>query len=166
MSSCKRPCKICRRWFQPHPRAGDRQRVCSGPACQQERHRRADRAWHARHPDYDKKRRLREGAGFPDEACVDEDADDPLAQLDWGLIERAIGPKPRVVMEGIGRLLVRHAQDAVAAISQEEPGQADRLLNGCSQDAVASETGEGTGYPPRLPRSGHKTQSDPAARDP
>jgi hypothetical protein len=24
----KRPCGICRRWFEPHPRAGDRQTVC------------------------------------------------------------------------------------------------------------------------------------------
>ena len=32
----KRPCRICRRWFQPHARAGERQRVCSEAACQRD----------------------------------------------------------------------------------------------------------------------------------
>jgi hypothetical protein len=37
----KRPCRICRRWFVPHPGAGDRQHVCSAVDCQRERHWRA-----------------------------------------------------------------------------------------------------------------------------
>ena len=55
----KRPCKICRKWFLPNPRAGDRQRTCSEPACQRERHRRACSDWHRRNPDYDRESRLR-----------------------------------------------------------------------------------------------------------
>ncbi len=162
----KRPCRICRRWFEPHPRAGDRQRVCSDSGCQRERHRRADQAWHARHPDYDKKKRLREGAGFPDEGPVDEEAADPLAELDWDLIERAIGPKPRVVVEGIGRLLVQHAQDAVAAIAQDEPEQGGQQLNRCSQDAVPPEAGEEPQHALPLAQPRLKTQSETSARDP
>lgn len=34
----KRPCGVCRRWFAPRVATG---RVCSDPACQRERHRRA-----------------------------------------------------------------------------------------------------------------------------
>ena len=55
----KRPCRVCRRWFWPHPRAGDRQHTCSRPDCQRERHRRACAAWRLRHPDYDREDRLR-----------------------------------------------------------------------------------------------------------
>ena len=40
-----RPCRICRHWFHPHPRTGDRQHVCSRAACQRERHRRACQRW-------------------------------------------------------------------------------------------------------------------------
>ena len=44
----KRPCGICRRWFQPDPRAGDRQHVCDMATCQAERHRRACAAYNER----------------------------------------------------------------------------------------------------------------------
>lgn len=36
----RKRCCICRRWFTPKPRAGDRQKVCSETQCQRERHRR------------------------------------------------------------------------------------------------------------------------------
>jgi hypothetical protein len=36
---------------------GARQRACGAEDCQQARHREADRAWHARHPDYGETRR-------------------------------------------------------------------------------------------------------------
>ena len=55
----KRPCRVCRRWFQPDPRAGDRQRVCSRPECQQERHRRNCVAWRDRERASDEERRVR-----------------------------------------------------------------------------------------------------------
>jgi alkylation response protein AidB-like acyl-CoA dehydrogenase len=58
----KRPCQICRKWFQPHSRAGPRQRACGAEPCQQERHRRACEQWRERHPDYDREER------FPQEA--------------------------------------------------------------------------------------------------
>jgi hypothetical protein len=54
----KRPCSMCRRWFVPDPRVGDRQRTCGAAECQRERHRQADRKWHKQHPDYDQARRL------------------------------------------------------------------------------------------------------------
>lgn len=55
----KRPCRICRKWFEADVPAGGRQRVCSAEECQRERHRQACAAWHERHPDYDKAERLR-----------------------------------------------------------------------------------------------------------
>jgi len=30
----KRPCRLCRRWFRPDPRVGERQYACSTPECQ------------------------------------------------------------------------------------------------------------------------------------
>jgi hypothetical protein len=55
----KKPCSICRRWFETHPRAGSRQRVCSAVECQRERQPRAVAAWRKRNPDYDGENRLR-----------------------------------------------------------------------------------------------------------
>ena len=36
-----KPCCVCRRWFEPDPRVGKRQRACFNPECQRERHRRS-----------------------------------------------------------------------------------------------------------------------------
>lgn len=162
----KRPCRICRRWFSPHPRAGDRQHVCSEPACQRARHRKADRAWHARNPDYDKKRRLRESAGLPEPVTTEEAPEDPLAGLDWQRIERAIGPKPRVVVEGVGRLLLQHAQDAVPPRRKVVTAEGPRLLNTRSQDAVAAITGVEPLNSGQVPPKSRKTQSAELPRGP
>lgn len=43
----KRPCAICRKWFQPDVRQKGRQRTC-GPACQNELHRRQCEEWNRR----------------------------------------------------------------------------------------------------------------------
>lgn len=41
MPTSKRPCCVCRRWFEPDPRLGERQRACFQDSCQRERHRRS-----------------------------------------------------------------------------------------------------------------------------
>ena len=40
----KRPCSICRKWFQPDVRQKGRQKTCS-PACRKELHRRQCEEW-------------------------------------------------------------------------------------------------------------------------
>jgi hypothetical protein len=52
MATRKRPCRFCRRWFQPDPRVGNKQYACSADACQHARQRGNERAWHERHPGY------------------------------------------------------------------------------------------------------------------
>ena len=47
----KRSCSICRHWFLPDVRAGERQQVCSQAACQRERHRRRCAEFNARERD-------------------------------------------------------------------------------------------------------------------
>lgn len=47
----KRPCSICRKWFQPIPQQKERQKTCS-PACQQERHRRQCEKWNRKNKAY------------------------------------------------------------------------------------------------------------------
>ena len=45
MAFSKRPCRICRRWFSPHPRLKDRQMTCGEEACKREWHRRKCAEW-------------------------------------------------------------------------------------------------------------------------
>lgn len=61
MSSPKKPCSVCGRWFFPDPRVGARQRTCGGE-CSSARRRRAQAAWRERHPEYWAAARLRAAA--------------------------------------------------------------------------------------------------------
>jgi hypothetical protein len=133
--SRKKPCRICRRWFEPHPRAGARQRACSN--CQSERHRRSCADWHAKNPGYDKKRRLRASARLDDAA----DADEPMDAVLWPVIEDAIGPAHRTVIEAIARLLLGITRDAVTSKGAGQRKELDQQLNRRSRDAVALTTG-------------------------
>ena len=47
----KRPCSICRKWFQPDVRQKGRQKTCS-PACQVEQHRRQCEEWNNKNKEY------------------------------------------------------------------------------------------------------------------
>ena len=109
----KRPCRICRKWFTPHPRAGDRQHVCSEADCQEKRHRQACASWRRRHPDYDReerlRRRLRTGGGVDASALTA----DPLRGIDWGAARDAVGLEVAVAIEETGKVLHLWARDAV-----------------------------------------------------
>lgn len=45
----KRPCKICRKWFVPHPRVGDRQKTCGSKECQKKWHTKKCAQWNRKH---------------------------------------------------------------------------------------------------------------------
>jgi len=47
----KRPCSICRKWFQPIPQQINRQKTCS-QACQNELHRRQCEEWNRKNKAY------------------------------------------------------------------------------------------------------------------
>src|SRR5690242_6255940 len=109
----KRPCSICRRWFQPDVRVGDRQRACGTEECQRARHREADRAWHARHRDYDRGRRWQMAvdaakAGAPPSP---PDRPPPLPGVPWDVAQDAMRPEAVVIVAGVARVLATHAQD-------------------------------------------------------
>ena len=50
-SSGKRPCSICRKWFQPDVHQKGRQKTC-GPACKRELHRRQCDEWNKKNKEY------------------------------------------------------------------------------------------------------------------
>ena len=106
----KRPCQICRVWFQPHPRAGDRQRVCSKPECQRERHRRSCAKWRRENAAEEKaerlRRRLREPVDHPTTAAA-------MGELRLDVVRDAVGLEMCVIIEESGKDLERRVRDAV-----------------------------------------------------
>ena len=45
----KRPCRICKKWFAPHPRLGDRQKTCGSKECQKKWHAKKCAQWNRQH---------------------------------------------------------------------------------------------------------------------
>lgn len=136
----KRPCRVCGKWFEPHPRAGKRQRACGRDECGRERHRRACAAWHARHPDYDRERRLRErvhverAGGAPLER-------DPLAEIAWDSARDAVGLEVAVIVEETGKVLALWARDAVHAQATEITRKLAKVLPRPARDEIAARAG-------------------------
>jgi hypothetical protein len=113
----KRPCRICRRWFVPHPRAGERQRVCGAPDCQRERHRRACQAWRRREAESVRRhrleQRLRSAAG----------ESGPFPGPQWRAVVRdAVGLEVAVIVGELHRFLEDVVRDAVR---RQVPGIAE-----------------------------------------
>jgi hypothetical protein len=134
-----RPCRICRKWFRPDPREGTRQRVCSSPACQRERHRRACAAWHARNPAYDREARLQKKLQAKAQVSSEGRAIvPPLARLDWAVARDAVGPEVTVVVEESVRVLSRWVRDAVITQVPLRLSVTGRHVPDGTRDAIAT----------------------------
>ena len=131
----KRPCRICRRWFRPHPRAGNRQRTCCAASCQAERRRRSVAAWRLRHPDYDREDRLRRRLQGEAPAPVGVD---PMAGLDWQAARNAVGMEVAVVVEETGRMLATWARNAEALQVSGIPPESGRLASRSARNGIGS----------------------------
>jgi len=105
----ERPCRICRHWFRPHPRAGDRQQVCSRADCQRERHRRACQRWRQREAPAERAHRLRQR--LRGEGGGGQEAAGP--RVSWDAVRDAVGLEVAVIIEEIARLLEDVVRDAV-----------------------------------------------------
>lgn len=138
-----KPCRICRRWFRPEPRAGKRQRVCSSEACQRERLRRNASAWRAANADRLEADRLREKLRVAPDPPSEVLAADPLAKIDPLAARIAVGLKAQVVLEEYVKVALRGPRIAVAPkTSLERRGGAE------------------------VPGSGRRIDTDPTRRPP
>lgn len=106
----KRPCTICRRWFRPHPRVGDRQRACGKPECQTARRQKTQASWRSRNPGYAIAWRLdqRAAQAHPPEPLR---LPAPLNQLPWDVAKDQFGTLGADFIGVMGALLLRTAKD-------------------------------------------------------
>ena len=111
----KRPCKICRKWFLPHPRQGDRQKTCGRPECQREYHRRLRQKWNDKNRAYFKANylteKLKRTKAPPD--CVPEKPppDVPKSRIHLSLprdvIIEKIGGEHLIILEYVVEQVIR-----------------------------------------------------------
>jgi len=121
----RRPCRICGRWFTPHPRLKDRQKTCAAARCRREWHRRKCAQWNKNNADYFKANYLQKKL---DGASVCR------SRLKSGLplvfVQEVIGLQTLVIIEYVAQLLCRRFQEVFGGkplviykqISQLPPG--------------------------------------------
>ena len=125
----KRPCRVCRRWFLPDRRAGDRQKVCSRPECQRQRNSRASAAWRRCNPEHVRGARLRSRVN-PDGDTGKKTllSDAPMTQVQWTAVQNAVGLDVAIITEEIAEVLCLWVKNAVRAETLATRGFARRLL--------------------------------------
>jgi hypothetical protein len=117
----KKPCRICRRWFQPDARVGDRQRCCGKPECQTTRRQKTQSDWRKRNPDYAIAWRLDRRATQtpPPEALR---LPPPLAQLPWNVAKDQFGLQGADFIGVMGALILRAAKDQIRPYPPDSTG--------------------------------------------
>ena len=124
----KRPCPVCRRWFTPNPRLGDRQRTCGDRECQRKWHARKCAEWNRKNRAYFKEIYIRGrlesfGSGSPERSppfppsCGLKDPPRRSSPLDLPqeVLQEVIEVKPLIIIEYIVRLLLRGFQELIHA---------------------------------------------------
>jgi hypothetical protein len=113
MAECRRPCRICRRWFDVEPRAGERHRVCGAEACQRERNRRSCRRWREEHEEEVAAYRLLEVLPAEPATPTEVVQLDPIRVFDPEAVRHAVPVGTRVVLAQLAKVLVALARHEV-----------------------------------------------------
>jgi hypothetical protein len=152
----KRPCRICRKWFIPNPRLGERQMTCGAAECQKQRHKRKCAEWNRRNRACSQENYLRKRLQIAVAAQSSLSAPQspsspppfaPVAPLDYPrtVVQEVIGPQPLIIIEYIVRLLARGVQEAMRAQPSEIQRESSRLLPAdSSRDDSQSPSLQGT----------------------
>ena len=111
----KRPCSICRRWFRPDSRVGDRQHACGELKCQTSRRQKTQASWRRRNPDYATGYRIEQRALRTDPPAERLRMPPPLNQLPWDLAKDQFGAQCADFIGVMGALIIRSAKDQFRA---------------------------------------------------
>src|SRR5208283_4819935 len=108
----KKPCRICRRWFHPDARVGERQRACTKPECQTARRQKTQAIWRKRNPDYAIAWRLdQRAAQTPPPEPLRLPA--PLEKLPWNVAKDQFSPQGADFLGVMSALILRAAKDQI-----------------------------------------------------
>ncbi len=114
----KRPCKICRKWFAPHPRLSDRQKTCGTKECQKKWHAKKCAQWNRQHRAYFQAIYLSKKL----QAVQDQATEKPPPQLHKStispklpqdVIQEVISAQQLVIAEYLSQVLLRSVQEVI-----------------------------------------------------
>ena len=121
----KRPCRICGRWFTPHPRLKDRQKTCADAYCKREWHRKKCAQWNQSNPDYFKSNYLQKKLEATLQCKSRFKSGLPLL-----FVQEVIGIQHLVIIEYLAQLLLRRFQEVFRGKAPVMTRQIGRLPSG------------------------------------
>lgn len=138
----KRPCRICRKWFRPNPRVGDRQKTCGDKVCQQKWHTKQCSHWNRNNSAYFREIYLSKKLAaattntstnqtvnvIPSDVHIAHSA--KSSKLPINLIQEVIGAQHLVIIEYLIRLLLNPFQEGMQSQLLEITAEARRLPPG------------------------------------
>ena len=110
--SKKKPCTICRRWFQPEPQVVARQRSCNNPVCRAALRKKTQASYRKRNPDYAVAWRLDQRAQTKPPAEPLR-LPKPLEQLPWDVAKDEFSPYGIDFIGVALALIIRTAKDEI-----------------------------------------------------
>jgi hypothetical protein len=121
----KRPCRICGRWFTPHPRLKDRQKTCADTHCKREWHRKKCAQWNKSNADYFKSNYLHKKFDAT-LACKSRFK----SGLPLPFVQEVIGIQHLVIIESLAQHLMRRFQEVFRGKALVMTRQMGRLPSG------------------------------------
>jgi len=166
----KRPCTICRRWFRPDSRVGERQRACDRPECQAARPRKTQASWRRRNPDYAIGWRL-DRRKAQNEEPEPLRLPPPLPRLPWDLAKDQFGAQGADFLGVMGALILRAAKDQIhpypiepAALPSRLPPMTEKTSSHLPH--TESRTADATGISPTVAPLGAAAGGQPTTPPP
>ncbi len=128
--SNKRPCRICRKWFIPDPRLGDRQKTCGKETCKRKWHAKKCSEWNKKNRSYFQAIYLSSKlessktpsqsdnrpppSSNPDKNCpIRPPSSRSTLELPGDVIQDVIGVQPLIIIEYVAQLLVRSFKEVI-----------------------------------------------------
>ena len=126
--SRKKPCRICRKWFSPDPRVGDRQKTCGKKECQRKWHAKKCGDWNRKHQVYFREvylaRKLQAVTKSEPQSIPPQGCSSWKRQIPSNVIKEVISLQQLVIIEYVFLLLLRRFQgETIIQLSEliEEP---------------------------------------------
>ncbi|NOQ47081.1 MAG: hypothetical protein GQ559_10500 [Desulfobulbaceae bacterium] len=116
----KRPCRICRKWFAPNPRVGDRQKTCGTKECKDKWHAKKCSQWNRQNRAYfqaihlsKKLQASQNQKASPENPPPQMPKSGKSSKLPQEVIQEVIGKQQFVITEYMARVLLRAVQGAI-----------------------------------------------------
>ena len=145
--SKKSPCPICRKWFMPHPRVGERQKTCGDHECMKKWHARKCAEWNRKNRSCAQENywgaRLAlaivekddakgtSAAASTTKSHISVSRPTQFPQLPRSLIQEVIGVQQFVIIEYVAQQLFRSVQEVIERQHTENNRNSLQLTSRC-----------------------------------